>query len=195
MKIGAKVIAHGRYAIFQMAEVAVPRELFGRLLETMAGQAWQVDGASRYRTRPPALCPSARACAATERRACQCFHDRGAPTACAWLLEEARVEHPEEVAMTDFASDRRTFVRRGCALVAGTMLAGPAIGRALAAEHQGMMGRGGPDGYVVDSTVTNHCATCEFWRRRRRSSHNGVVTPRLPVVRASLRTVMQRLTR
>ena len=28
MKIGAKVIAHGRYAIVHMAEVAVPRELF-----------------------------------------------------------------------------------------------------------------------------------------------------------------------
>src|SRR5262245_19287615 len=28
-KIGAKVVSHGRYAIFQMAEVAVPRELFG----------------------------------------------------------------------------------------------------------------------------------------------------------------------
>jgi hypothetical protein len=32
VKIGAKVIAHGRYAIFQMAEVAVRRELFGCLL-------------------------------------------------------------------------------------------------------------------------------------------------------------------
>jgi len=36
VKIGAKVIGHGRYAIFQMAEVAVPRELFGRLLERIA---------------------------------------------------------------------------------------------------------------------------------------------------------------
>jgi hypothetical protein len=33
VKIGAKVIAHGRYAIFQMAEVAVPREQFGRILD------------------------------------------------------------------------------------------------------------------------------------------------------------------
>jgi len=31
VKIGAKVISHGRYLVFQMAEVAVPRELFGRL--------------------------------------------------------------------------------------------------------------------------------------------------------------------
>ena len=36
VKIGAKVIAHGRYLVFQMAEVAVPRELFGRLLERIA---------------------------------------------------------------------------------------------------------------------------------------------------------------
>ena len=36
VKIGAKVIAHGRYAIFQMAEVAVPRGLFGRILERIA---------------------------------------------------------------------------------------------------------------------------------------------------------------
>jgi hypothetical protein len=28
VKIGAKVVAHGRYLVFQMAEVAVPRELF-----------------------------------------------------------------------------------------------------------------------------------------------------------------------
>ena len=32
IKIGAKVVAHGRYVTFQMAEVAVPRDLFGRIL-------------------------------------------------------------------------------------------------------------------------------------------------------------------
>ena len=31
VKIGAKVVGHGRYAVFQMTEVAVPRELFGRI--------------------------------------------------------------------------------------------------------------------------------------------------------------------
>lgn len=36
VKIGAKVVSHGRYAIFQMAEVAVPRELFGRILPRIA---------------------------------------------------------------------------------------------------------------------------------------------------------------
>ena len=32
VKIGAKVITHARYTVFQMAEVAVPRELFRRIL-------------------------------------------------------------------------------------------------------------------------------------------------------------------
>jgi hypothetical protein len=29
IKIGAKVVSHGRYVAFQMAEVAIPRNLFG----------------------------------------------------------------------------------------------------------------------------------------------------------------------
>ena len=33
VKIGAKVIAPARYTVFQMAEVAVPRSLFRRILE------------------------------------------------------------------------------------------------------------------------------------------------------------------
>ena len=33
IKIGAKVVRHSGYAIFQMAEVAVPRELFAAILE------------------------------------------------------------------------------------------------------------------------------------------------------------------
>ena len=33
IKIAAKVVIHSRYAIFQMAEVAVPRESFARTLE------------------------------------------------------------------------------------------------------------------------------------------------------------------
>ncbi len=45
VKIGAKIIAHGRYVIFQMAEVAVPRELFGRILARIA------------RLRPPGPAP------------------------------------------------------------------------------------------------------------------------------------------
>jgi hypothetical protein len=32
IKIGAKVVSHGRYVAFQMAEVAVPRNLFADIL-------------------------------------------------------------------------------------------------------------------------------------------------------------------
>ena len=33
IKIGAKVVTHSRYIIFQMAEVAVPKQLFRAILE------------------------------------------------------------------------------------------------------------------------------------------------------------------
>ncbi len=32
IKIGAKIVRHGRYVIFQMAVVAIPRELFADIL-------------------------------------------------------------------------------------------------------------------------------------------------------------------
>jgi hypothetical protein len=32
VKIGAKIVCHGRYVTFQMAEVAVPRNLFADIL-------------------------------------------------------------------------------------------------------------------------------------------------------------------
>ena len=33
IKIGAKVVTHSRYVIFQMAEVAVPKQLFRAIME------------------------------------------------------------------------------------------------------------------------------------------------------------------
>jgi hypothetical protein len=36
VKIGAKVVRNGRYVIFQMAEVAVPRGLFHEILRLIA---------------------------------------------------------------------------------------------------------------------------------------------------------------
>ena len=36
IKIGAKVIRHGRYVAFQLAEVAVPRQLFADILSLIA---------------------------------------------------------------------------------------------------------------------------------------------------------------
>ncbi len=46
VKIGAKVIAHARYTVFQMVEVAVPRDLFRRILDLIGG----------LRPRPVARC-------------------------------------------------------------------------------------------------------------------------------------------
>jgi len=40
VKTGAKVVRHARYAVFQMAEVAVPGELFEKIL-------WLIDGPRR----------------------------------------------------------------------------------------------------------------------------------------------------
>jgi hypothetical protein len=37
IKIGAKIVTHARYIIFQMAEVAVPRELFREILRLIEG--------------------------------------------------------------------------------------------------------------------------------------------------------------
>jgi hypothetical protein len=36
IKIGAKVVSHGRYVTFQMAEVAVPRQMFAEILSLIA---------------------------------------------------------------------------------------------------------------------------------------------------------------
>ena len=36
IEIGAKVISHGRYVTFQMAEVAVPRQMFAEILSLIA---------------------------------------------------------------------------------------------------------------------------------------------------------------
>ena len=37
IKIGAKVVRHGRYITFQLAEVAIPRPLFGEILRLIDG--------------------------------------------------------------------------------------------------------------------------------------------------------------
>jgi hypothetical protein len=36
IKIGAKVVSHGRYVAFQMAEVAISRHLFADILQLIA---------------------------------------------------------------------------------------------------------------------------------------------------------------
>ena len=37
VKIGAKVARHGRYVTFQLAEVAIPRQLFAEILRLIDG--------------------------------------------------------------------------------------------------------------------------------------------------------------
>ena len=37
VKIGARIVRHGRYLVFQLAEVAVPRALFAAILRRIAG--------------------------------------------------------------------------------------------------------------------------------------------------------------
>ena len=36
IKIGAKVVSHGRYIVFQMAEVAIPRQMIQEILQLIA---------------------------------------------------------------------------------------------------------------------------------------------------------------
>jgi hypothetical protein len=36
IKIGAKVVSHGRYVVFQMAEVAISRQMFQEILQLIA---------------------------------------------------------------------------------------------------------------------------------------------------------------
>ena len=36
IKIGAKIVSHGRYVAFQMAEVAIPRQMFQEILWLIA---------------------------------------------------------------------------------------------------------------------------------------------------------------
>ena len=46
VKIGAKIVRHGRSVVFQMAEVIVPRDLFQKILAAIAA----------LRPLPPARC-------------------------------------------------------------------------------------------------------------------------------------------
>ena len=41
VKIGAKVVTHAKYTVYQMAEVAVPRDLFRRILDMIDDLRWR----------------------------------------------------------------------------------------------------------------------------------------------------------
>ena len=58
IKIGAKVVSHGRYVTFQMAEVAIPRAVFAELLPRF-GDSSRFSGISvarRQNVGPEAAC-------------------------------------------------------------------------------------------------------------------------------------------
>lgn len=41
VKIGAKVVTHAKYTVYQMAEVAVPRDLFRHILDMIDDLRWR----------------------------------------------------------------------------------------------------------------------------------------------------------
>ncbi len=55
VKISAKVVSHGRYVTFQLAEVAVPRELFRKILSLIddlrrrPAPAWPGKSTARWK--------------------------------------------------------------------------------------------------------------------------------------------------
>jgi hypothetical protein len=55
VKIGAKIVTNARYVIFQMAEVAVPRELFQEILRLIAELRSPPTGAPARDTRRPSV--------------------------------------------------------------------------------------------------------------------------------------------
>lgn len=60
IKIGAKVISHGRYVTFQMAEVAIPRHLLAGILRLIADFRPPPDptGCDEFQRKPLKRCVS-----------------------------------------------------------------------------------------------------------------------------------------
>jgi hypothetical protein len=84
VKIGAKGVAHGRYLVFQMTEVAVPQELFWRVLDRIR------------RLRPPD-----RSDADARRAGCRGIGGRGAH-ASQTSLRTSSIVKPRKVSLTAF---------------------------------------------------------------------------------------------
>ncbi len=76
--------------------------------------------------------------------------------------------------MNEVKSDRRGFLVKSAAVVAGSVL-GTAILPSLARGqgHMGAMGHGEADGYVMATATVKRCGTCEFWGGPRRISSDG----------------------
>ena len=50
IKIGAKVVSHGRYVAFQMAEVAIPRQVFQQILRLIAEATAAATTSAKHET-------------------------------------------------------------------------------------------------------------------------------------------------
>ena len=78
--------------------------------------------------------------------------------------------------MTEMKSGRRPFLMNTCAVMAaalaGSAVIGTSVDAAAQESHKAMLGRGGSDGYIMDASVKEHCATCEFWGGPRRVSED-----------------------
>jgi hypothetical protein len=68
-------------------------------------------------------------------------------------------------------TDRRRFLQKTNMILGAVLVAPAVIGTAAAAET--MFGRGGADGYLMETTLTRHCGTCEFWGGPRRVSEDS----------------------
>ena len=78
--------------------------------------------------------------------------------------------------MTKSTNERRIFLTRAMGVAATAITGALLSSRTLAAEHGGdhdALGHGGSDGYVMSSSVEQHCVTCEFWGGQRRVSEDG----------------------
>lgn len=78
--------------------------------------------------------------------------------------------------MNDVDNGRRIFLTKTCAVMVGALmgpaLIGTVVAEAAAESHETMLGRGGNDGYIMDTSVKLHCGTCEFWGGPRRVSED-----------------------
>ena len=85
VKIGAKIITHARYAVFQMAEVAMPRDLFRRVVD-------MIDDLSTTRASARLTATPIRTGRATaEVRPCCCKIGRIAPSGATMAVRVANL--------------------------------------------------------------------------------------------------------
>src|SRR3954447_16874116 len=72
IKIGAKVVTHGRYVAFQMAEVAVPRMLFVEILRLIAELRPRSPPIPHERREQPSMATRGARCVRNGPRATEC---------------------------------------------------------------------------------------------------------------------------